>query len=257
MVAPDPFGQRGLVDRMVRPAHEIVQDVVLLAQQLHLAARDLHAAAVGPQADIARIEALPAVVAVPPQHAAYAGAQFGQMERLGQVVVGSQLQPADLVVERVARRDDDDPRTQSAALELLEQFQPAAVRQHDVQQDAVVVVGCDLVEPRGVIGRLLDHVLLPAQRLRHDLPKGGFVLDDQNLHNPIQLSFPARRRVSGAGPGRSYAPNPKGNRNRPARQAGTHTITYSSGCSRTTRNPSLRYNRTAGFAFCTESETAG
>src|SRR5699024_1820915 len=58
MVAPHGFGQRGLIDHMVRAAHEIVEDVVLLAQQFHLAPGHLHTAAVGVEADIPHVEAL-------------------------------------------------------------------------------------------------------------------------------------------------------------------------------------------------------
>ena len=63
--------------------------------------------------------------------------------------------------------------------------QAAAAGQHDVQQDAVVVVCGDLVERRGVIGGLLDDVLLPGQRPDHDLPQGGFVFNNEYLHNTL------------------------------------------------------------------------
>jgi len=118
-----------------------------------------------------------------PQDAADAGAEFGQVERLGQIVVGPEFQSLDLVVQRVAGRDDDDPGPAAALLQLFEQPQSAAAGQHDVQQDAVVVVCGDLVEGRGIVGGLLDDVLFPDQRPDHDLPQGGFVFDNQYFHN--------------------------------------------------------------------------
>jgi len=82
------------------------------------------------------------------------------VERLGKVVVGAEFQPLDLVVEGIAGRNDDHRSRAATPLQLFEQPQAAAAGQHDVQQDAVVVVCGDLVERRGVIGGLLDDVLL-------------------------------------------------------------------------------------------------
>lgn len=49
VVAPHGFGQRRLVDHMVRAAHEIIEYIVLLAQQFDLPARNFHPAAVRKQ----------------------------------------------------------------------------------------------------------------------------------------------------------------------------------------------------------------
>ena len=111
------------------------------------------------------------------------GAQFRQMERLGQVIVGPELEPLDLVIERIPGRNDDHAGRFALPPELFEYPQAAAVGQHDVQQDTVVIVSGDLFERRCVIGRLLDHILFAAQRLHHDLPQGGFVFDNQYFHN--------------------------------------------------------------------------
>jgi len=78
---------------------------------------------------------------------------------------------------------NSDSRLPALPLQLFEQLQAAPVGQHDVQQDAVVIVCGDLVERRSVIGGLLDDVVLPGQRPDHDLPQGGFVFDNKYLHN--------------------------------------------------------------------------
>ena len=49
MVAPDGFGQHGLVDQMVRALHEVEQDVELLFQQRQFASLHLHAPALRPE----------------------------------------------------------------------------------------------------------------------------------------------------------------------------------------------------------------
>ena len=121
------------------------------------------------------------------------------MERLGQVVVGPEFQSFDLVVQRVAGRDDDDPGAAAPLFQLFEQPQSAAAGQHDVQQDAVVVVCGDLVEGRGIVGGLLDDILFPDQRPDHDLPQGGFVFDNQYFHNLSLVHgwFPKTRLLGG------------------------------------------------------------
>ena len=160
-----------------------MEDIVLLAQQFDPAARHLDPAAVGPQAHVARIEALVPVALVSAQDAADAGAQFRQVERLGEVVVGPEFQSLDLVVEGIAGRNNDHRSRAATLLQLFEQPQSAPAGQHDVQQDAVVIVCGDLVERRSVIGGLLDDVVLPGQCPDHDLPQGGFVFDNKYLHN--------------------------------------------------------------------------
>ena len=91
-------------------------------------------------------------------------------------------EPLDLVIERIPGRNDDHAGRFSLPPELFEYPQAAAVGQHDVQQNTVVIVSGDLFERRCVIGRLLDHILFAAQRLHHDLPQGGFVFHDQDFH---------------------------------------------------------------------------
>ena len=189
MVAPDRLGQRRLVDHAPRTAHEVVEDVVLLAHQLHLAARHLDPLPVGEEAHVAGVEALQTVALVAADDAPDAGRELGQVERLGQVVVGPELEPLDLVVERIARRDDNHPRTLAQLLEPLEQPQAAAARQHDVEQDAVVVVVLQLGQRRGIVGSLLHHVTLAAERPHHNLTQRGFILDNQQFHRIPSLFF--------------------------------------------------------------------
>ena len=61
-------------------------------------------------------------------------------------------------------------------------------------RDAVLLVGGGLAGIRGeddmlyrayVSGGLLDDVLLPGQRPDHDLPQGGFVFNNEYLHNTL------------------------------------------------------------------------
>lgn len=101
---------------------------------------------------------------------------------LGKIVVRATVQTEYLVLERVASRHDDHVLLAAQLLDPLEQSQPIAVGQHDVEQDAVVVVSGHAPVRLGISRGRLDHVPFLPQRTLHDLPERRLVLDDQNLH---------------------------------------------------------------------------
>ena len=108
---------------MVRAAHEIIEYIVLLAQQFDLPARDFHPAAVGKQPHVSGIETLLTAALVAAHDAPDTGAQFREVEGFGQVVVGPQFEALDLVVERVAGRMMMIPACLRCPLQLFEQLQ--------------------------------------------------------------------------------------------------------------------------------------
>ena len=182
MVAPDGFGQHGLVDQMVRALHEVEQNVELLFQQCQFASLHLHAPALRPERDVAQRERQIPAAAAAPQHAAYTRQQFGRVERFGQVVVGALFQPQNLVFERVACRYDNYVLALAQLLDMLQQPQSVAVGEHDIEQDAVVAVSRHLGVGFGVGRRRFDHVVLLYEGTVHDLAQRRFVFHDQNLH---------------------------------------------------------------------------
>lgn len=123
-----------------------------------------------------------AAALAPPQYALDAGQQFGRVEGLGQVVVGPHVEPQNLVVERVAGRDDNHVFALALLLQMFEQLQPVAVGQHDVEQNAVVGIGRQFGIGLGIVRSRLDHIALLCQCPLHNLPQGGFVFYNQYFH---------------------------------------------------------------------------
>ena len=72
--------------------------------------------------------------------------QLGKRERLDQIVVGSEIQAADSIVDAVSRRQDQDWRLDVTLPQRLEDFEPTASRQHQIEDDEVEELGVRSIE---------------------------------------------------------------------------------------------------------------
>jgi len=130
---------------------------------------------------LAEIPHLAGLARVAAQHGAHARQQFGGDEGFDDEVVGAAVQAGEPVVERGARRDDDDRQRDASATSARQQVQAGAVRQRQVKQGAV-----------GEGARRVGH---PAQPLAADaLDLEGLleresevevILDDEYMHATI------------------------------------------------------------------------
>ncbi len=115
-----------------------------------------------------------------PQHGAQAGQQFARVERLGQVVVGAQLQ-ADHAVGGIAPRGEHDDRHGAGCAQAGADLEAVAVRQHQVEDDRVrlqaALVGQGLAH--GVAAA--DLVAVLRQVLRQHRAQTLVVVDQQDL----------------------------------------------------------------------------
>ena len=145
---------------------KVGQDAVFLASETELAVGDENLERLRQQSDVAQPDIHLAGLSAAADDTADARMQFGQVEGFSQIVVGAKLQPGHLVVRRVARRDDDHALALLHRLEALQKGEAATVGQHDVEQDAIVVVVLDLVERRAkVVGRFNHGALTVGERL--------------------------------------------------------------------------------------------
>ena len=104
------------------------------------------------------------------------------MERLGQVVVGTEVQPRHLVLDGILRRKNDDVSVFSALGQFAQQVEAAAVGQHNVEKDAVVLIDSRLrARFHERSGRFHHETCLP-QRSRNHLAQFPVVFYEQNLH---------------------------------------------------------------------------
>ena len=124
----------------------------------------------------------PSAAAAAPGLAADTGREFHQVERFGQVVVRALLQSEDLVLDRVFGREDDHVFAATLCLEIFEQVQTVAVGQHDVQQDAVVLVGAQFFFRLGVRAGRFYHVAFAGEGALHQFAQRRFVFYNEDFH---------------------------------------------------------------------------
>ena len=74
------------------------------------------------------------------QDGAKAGAEFTGGERLGQVIVGTEIESGDAVFERIAGGKDEDGQTSATEAEAAKNFQPIEAGKHEVEHEGVVSV---------------------------------------------------------------------------------------------------------------------
>ena len=104
------------------------------------------------------------------------------MERLCKVIVGSQFQPVHLVVQRVFGRDNKHTVTAVQPFQLTQQVQTAPARQHDIQQNAVVIVVIDFIQCRKIVGSGLYNKLFFQERSADGFPQILLIFYNQDFH---------------------------------------------------------------------------
>ena len=111
---------------------------------------------------------------------------FGE-KRLGHVVVGAELEPANLV-RRVVSRTQNQNRNFGLHPVALEQVHPVGAGQHQVEDDDAVVVGVEVSRRVAVLYPLGVEPCL-RKSLYHLLAKGDVIFHEQDSigHRALQL----------------------------------------------------------------------
>ena len=155
-----------------------MQDVEFLLEQLDGFAVDKYLPCVGHDFHVAAFNEKLAVLLPSSENAFHAGREFGDVEGLGEVVVGTEVEAGHLVVERVLGRDDDDAGLLVRGFQLAQDVEAVAVGQHDVQKDAVVFIEFGFHHGGFGIGGGLDDMAVDSQGFFHQFPQTVIVLDD-------------------------------------------------------------------------------
>jgi len=111
--------------------------------------------------------------------------QFAQCERLDQVVVGTRIEPGDLVVQRVARGQHQHRQGEGRlTAQLAAQRDTVQARQTDVQDDGIVVLCHAQVQARETVAGVVHLVTAQGQVVPDIGGEFGVVLDEQDAHGP-------------------------------------------------------------------------
>ena len=115
----------------------------------------------------------------PPQERANTRAELADRERLGDVVVGAELE-TDHLVELVVAGGQHDDRDGAPRAQLLAYLEPVQLRQHDVEHDEVDRLVAEACERLLAVGCLHDDVTVALEREGQHLAHCFLVVDEKN-----------------------------------------------------------------------------
>ena len=134
---------------------------------------------------------------------AKAGEQFFQLERLGQVVVGAEVEAANLVVDGAEGGQHQHMGLEAVAPPVLQESEAVNLGQHQVEDDGVVLGGAGLeIALLAVVGHI-DGETLFLQTLAEDAGERLVVFDEQHTHSEVSVAD--RGEVEGRGRERGAA----------------------------------------------------
>ena len=189
---------RVVADALV-PSREAIGDCLLGRHTPGVVEQDFeHLDLAGGQSEIGTVRsslALHAVEAQPPnadfrvghavrapQQGTQARQQFLEGERLEQVIVGSGIEPAHPVLDRIARGQNHHGQCRTTLAQIAQHIESFASRKPEIEQHRIVEEA-----GQGMLG--LDTVACPVNReprppgSQHDrLAQRGIIFDKQNFH---------------------------------------------------------------------------
>jgi hypothetical protein len=118
--------------------------------------------------------------------------QLRKLEGLDEVVVGAVVEPFDAIVDGIPRGEDQD-RCRLRLAQRLEHFETVELRQHEIEDESVVLPAQRLVETLLAVAGAVHRVAGLTQRGLQASAQIGLVLDDQNSHANATSSFGRRR----------------------------------------------------------------
>jgi hypothetical protein len=175
-------------DHPAGPGHQVLQDGELLRGEGKPGTRHRCLVPGAVQAQRAHGQHRGGAGGVPPQQRPDPGQQFGQSERLHQVVVRALVQSAYPIGQGAARGEHEHPqvalpgRLQLAVAQRPAQREPVAVRQIDVEQHQVVLVDGQPVVRLRRVGGDVHRVPGPGQPHPQAFGQVLLVLHHQQPH---------------------------------------------------------------------------
>ena len=130
-----------------------------------------------------------------PQQGADARQQLGEFERLGEIVVGTEVEAGDLVGHSGARGQQQNRHGVAARAQLAHDVQAIAPRQHHVEDHHVVARRQGLAQAGHAVVRDVDLVVLGFEPAADEAGDLLLILDDQDAHpSPVfMIDLPGKR----------------------------------------------------------------
>src|SRR4051794_36932649 len=160
-------------------AHQVLEQLELALRQVDGALAAAHLVRVGVQRQVRDDQRGASARRPAAQERAQPRPQLLALERLDQVVVGARVEALDPRLDGIARREDQD-RDVVGRPDPARDLDAVDLRQPEVEDDEVGVVGGGLVQRRLPIAGDAHVVAVQAQRALEDLGDLVVVLDDQH-----------------------------------------------------------------------------
>lgn len=141
VVGKQPVGQLALGKDLAGRVDEQFKKTQLAIAHCNGFAPNGQVACNGVEHDTTNLDRRPGIAGFATQNSAATSIQFGMIEGFGDVVVGPQIKRTDSIRHLASRGKNDHRGVQIAGAMLLQEHAPIAIRQHDVQEDQIILTG--------------------------------------------------------------------------------------------------------------------
>src|SRR5882672_3745816 len=203
--APHALGDLGSAERLPGMAQQVFEYGELARRQHDLLRTARHSARTEIHRNVSRDEFVRRPQHGPPQERADAGEQFGERERLDQVVVGAGVEAGDAIIDGVPCREQQDRRRHAPLAQIAQQREAVELGQEDIEQDDVVGRRQRVVARFNAVAGQVDRVSGFAKALAKRARDAAFVLDDQQPHAITSRSGSAGPGLSSLGRKASFS----------------------------------------------------
>ncbi len=178
---PDMLHDHGAAERTAAVAHHVFEDAEFLGGELDILAAAAHLAADAVEREVAHLQPFRSGLAAA-QQSAHPRQQLDEGKRLHQIVVGAAFEALYPIVNRIARAQDAYRRAHLAVANLLQHLQTVHVRQHQIENDEIVLGAVDQLDGRRAVAGNVHRVSCAFQPAREKILNAFLVLDDENSH---------------------------------------------------------------------------
>ena len=180
--SPDPVDERLAGEHAAGVLHQQLEELEFLARQVDGLSPDGDLEPLRVEPDTPGFENLPFICRFPPgssQNGPDPGNELSGAERLGDIVIGPELQSDNLVDLGVASGEHDDRHVRRTT-DLLADVLSWKAGEHEVKQHQVGSIGLEPSETFATVGHPLHLVALATKGVLERFTESGLVFDEEN-----------------------------------------------------------------------------
>jgi hypothetical protein len=175
--------QLGPADNLALVMEQIGEELIFLRGQLDRVASQRDLARPGVEPHVSGNQFGRRIAARPADQRAQAGDQLFGLERLGEIIVGTRIEPGHLVRPAVARGQHQHREIALFLAPAIQHGQAIDFGQAEVEDDRVIGLVRSQIMAVFAIGRKIDGIADAFERCLELATERGFVFDDQNAHD--------------------------------------------------------------------------